>query len=170
VTWFSARNISLSRVPVCPEAIWSLVTDPESLASLTPLVRSIESSGEHWLWTLNGIEGLGLKVEAAFTERMEFIDQRQIIFAHEPRDGAHERAAVEGIYDLVPNGAAITELKVDLTLSVDLPLPRLSRIAVERIMHTTMRATGQRFASNLYVRLGLDPDDVAITELAASAD
>lgn len=111
-----------------------------------------------------------MKVEAAFTERMEFIDQRQIIFAHEPPDGAHERAAVAGIYDLVPDGTDATELKVDLTLSVDLPLPRLSRIAVERIMHTTMRATGQRFASNLYVRLDLDPDDVAITEFSASAD
>ena len=32
-------------------------------------------------------------------------------------------------------------------------------------MHTSMRLTGQRFASNLYTQLGLDPDDVDIAEL-----
>ena len=132
---------------------------------MTPLVRSITASGHHWRWTLNGIEGLGLKIEPVFTERMEFTDQRQIVFTHDPPPDSHERAAVEGIYDLTPVGDDATELQVDLTLSVDLPLPSLSRMAVERIMHATMRATGQRFASNLYERLGLDPDDVAITEL-----
>ena len=165
MTWFSARNVSLSTVPAPPGEIWPLITDPAMLASLTPLVRSIESSGEHWRWTLNGIDGLGVTIEAVFTERMEFTDQRQIVFSHEPPAGSRERAAVEGIYDLTPIGAESTELYVDLTLLVELPLPRLSRIAVERIMHGTMRVTGQRFASNLYEHLGLDPNDVEITEL-----
>lgn len=165
VTWFSARNISLSTVPVPLEEIWTLITDPSTLASLTPLVRSIEASGSHWRWTLNGIEGLGLKVEPEFTERMEFTHQEQIVFAHDPPEGANERASVEGVYDFVPVGTDSTELKVDLTLAVNLPLPRLSRPAVESIMHTSMRLTGQRFASNLYTQLGLDPDDVDIAEL-----
>ena len=166
VAWFSARNISVSSVPVGAGQIWELITDPQALASLTPLVRSIEASGSRWTWTLAGIEGLGLKVEPVFTERMEFTEGRQIVFAHDPPDGVRERAAVEGIYDLTPQGDRVTGLKVDLVLSVELPLPGVSRPAVERIMDSTMRITGRRFASNMYEVLGLDPAEVAITELA----
>jgi carbon monoxide dehydrogenase subunit G len=168
VTWFSARNISVSTVPVSSQRIWELITDPHMLASLTPLVRSIEASGSVWTWTLNGIEGLGLRVEPVFTERMQFTEGRQIVFTHEPLRGVHERAAVEGTYDLTPDGERSTGLKVDLVLSVDLPLPGLSRPAVERVMHSSMRLTGKRFASNLYEELGLDPADVTITEVASS--
>lgn len=138
------------------------------LAALTPLVRSIEASGPTWTWTLNGIEGLGLKVEPVFTERMEFTEGRQIVFAHDPPAGVTERAAVEGTYDLEPEGDQATGLQVDLVLSVELPLPGLARPAVERVMHSTMRITGKRFASNLYEELGLDPAQVTITELAPS--
>jgi len=165
VAWFSSRNISLSTVPVPLDDLWPLITDAQTLASLTPLVRSIEDVGEHWRWTLDGIEGLGIKVAPVFTERMEFTEKSQIVFAHDPPAGSREKAAVEGVYDFEPVGDDATELKVDLTLKVDLPLPRLSRPAVERIMSVSMRVTGQRFASNLYKRLGLDPDDVSITEL-----
>ncbi len=166
VTWFSARNISVSTVPVPSDQIWKLITDPDTLAALTPLVRSIKASGSKWTWTLNGIEGLGLKVEPVFTERMEFTEGRQIVFAHDPANGVNERAAVEGTYDLTAEGDRATGLKVDLVLRVDLPLPGLSRPAVERIMHSSMRATGRRFASNLYEKLELDPAEVTITEIA----
>lgn len=170
MTWFSARNISSSTVPAPADAIWALLTDPHMLSAMTPLVRSIEASGDHWEWTLHGIEALGLKVEATFTERMEFSaspdfsDGARIVFSHEPPDGERERAAVEGIYDLSAPDAETTELKVDLTLRADLPLPRISRSAVERIMLTSMRATGERFAVNLYERLDLDPSTIDITE------
>lgn len=147
-----------------------MITDAETLASLTPLVRSIEDVGDHWRWTLDGIEGLGLKVEAVFTERMEFIDMRQIVFSHDPPANKRERAAVEGVYDFTPIDSDVTELKVDLTLSVELPLPRLSRMAVEPVMNATMRLTGQRFASNLYKHLGLDPSEVTIAELPVPRD
>jgi carbon monoxide dehydrogenase subunit G len=165
MTRFSARNISMSTVPVSSDEIWQLITDPGMLADLTPLIRSIEATGSQWEWALNGIEALGLKVEAVFTERMEFIDQRQIIFTHDPPIGSRERAGVEGIYDLTPAGRKATGLQVDLTLFVDLPLPGLSRRAVEPVLLSTMRATGQRFASNLYEQLGLDPATVSVIEL-----
>ena len=155
----------MSTVPVRSDEIWQLITDPGALADLTPLVRSIEATGSQWEWALNGIEALGLKVEAVFTERMEFIDQRQIIFTHDPPIGSRERAGVEGVYDLTSNGRKATDLQVDLTLLVDLPLPGLSRHAVERVLLSTMRATGQRFASNLYEQLGLDPATVSVTEV-----
>ena len=155
----------MSTVPVRSDEIWQLITDPGALADLTPLVRSIEATGSQWEWALNGIEALGLEVEAVFTERMEFIDQRQIIFTHDPPTGSRERAGVEGVYDLTSNGREATDLQVDLTLLVDLPLPGLSRHAVERILLSTMRATGQHFASNLYKRLGLDPATVSVIEV-----
>lgn len=157
-------------MPVASARIWEILTDPTSLAELTPLVRSIEASGSQWLWTLNGIEALGIKIEATFTESMEFTEGRQIVFAHDPPKGRKERAAVDGIYDLTPRGKKSTDLQVDLTLSAQLPLPRLSRLAVERIMLTTMRATGKQFASNLYERLGLDPSAATIDELALPKD
>ena len=165
MTWFSARNISMSTVPVRSEEIWQLITEPGMLADLTPLVRSIEATGSQWEWALNGIEALGLKVEAVFTERMKFIDQRQIIFTHDPPTGSRERAGVEGVYDLTPRGRKATDLQVDLTLLVDLPLPGLSRHAVEPVLLSTMRATGQRFAANLYGQLDLDPATVSVTEV-----
>lgn len=170
MSWFSARNISLSTVPVGSDEVWQLITDPTTLAELTPLVRSIEATGSRWEWALNGIEALGLKVEAVFTERMEFIERSQITFTHDPPSGSRERAGVAGVYNLTSKGPQETDLQVDLTLSVDLPLPRLSRHAVEPVLLSTMRATGLRFASNLYEQLGLDPQTVSVTELSPPDD
>ncbi|MDH4076209.1 MAG: hypothetical protein OEW29_09760, partial [Acidimicrobiia bacterium] len=134
MTWFTARNISISTVPVRPDAIWRIITDPPTLAALTPMVRSIEASGSTWQWALTSIEALGLKVEAVFTERMEFVDQQQITFTHDPPVGSRERAGVEGVYTLSSTDANATDLRVDLTLSIDLPLPGLSRHAVQRVL------------------------------------
>lgn len=146
------------------ETLWKLITDPDVLARLTPLVQSIEAEGDRWRWTLDGVDGLGVSIEAVFTERMEFTEMTQIVFTHDPPPAARERAAVEGVYDFEPNEDGTTNLRVDLTLSVDLPLPRLSRLAVERTMGAAMRLTGQRFATNLYEELGLDPTTVTIRE------
>ena len=164
MTWFSARNVSASTVPVPVADIWQHLTDPGTLADLTPLIHSIEEVDDRWRWKLHGIEGLGVGIEAVFTERMDFTEQRQIVFTHDPPEDVRERAAVEGVYDLEPSGDA-TDLHIDLTLSVDLPLPSLTRPAVETIMLTTMRTTGKRFAANLYGLLGLDPATVDVNEL-----
>ena len=102
---------------------------------------------------------------ATFTEQMTFVDERQIRFEHAPPPGETERAGVDGVYDLTPVENRATGLRVDLTLSVDLPLPRLSAPAVERVLRTSMRATGQRFAENLYGLLDLDPSDASVTEV-----
>lgn len=166
MTLFSARNISTSIVPAPSGEIWRLITDPDTLAELTPLIRSIEASGSRWKWTLEGIDALGLNVDAVFTERMEFTEERRIVFTHDPPSETRESAGLEGVYDLTPVDNEATELTVDLTLSVDLPLPGLSRLAVEGLMQSMMRTTGKMFASNLYERLGLDPSTVAISELA----
>lgn len=142
-----------------------MLTDPQSLAELTPLIRSIEASGSKWLWKLNGVEALGMKVEAAFTERMDFIDKSRIVFTHDPPAGAKELAGVDGVYDVTPAGGEETGLRIDLTLSVELPVPRLAAPAVERVLTSTMRITGRQFASNLYRRLDLDPSTAQVNEL-----
>lgn len=164
MTLFSARNLSSSTVPAPAGEIWQAITDPATLAALTPLVRSIEASGSHWTWTLEGIGSLGLNVDAVFTERMEFTEGRQIIFSHDPPAGTIEIAGLEGVYDLSTLSDDRTHLAVDLALSIDLPLPELSRKAVDGVLQSMMRATGRMFASNLYEHLGLDPSTVEITE------
>lgn len=167
MTRFSARTINSSTVPVPLGSIWDIITDPNTLADLTPLVRTIEASGTQWLWTLNGIGALGIEVAPTFTERMRFVEGRRIIFEHDPPPGTKEQAAVDGVYDLAPTPGApdeSTDLKIDLTLSIELPLPRISRAAVEPIIKSTMRITGRQFAANLYERLDLDPATATIVE------
>lgn len=161
---FIARNVSASVVPVSAEQIWKHLSDPVSLTALTPLVRSIVVDGNLWRWQLAGIEALGVSVSPAFTERMEFIEPRLIRFNHQSPDGQHERAGADGTYELTPQGDG-TELKVDIALTIELPLPRLSARAVERVMKTSMQRTGKRFAVNLYHRLGLDPSTITIKQL-----
>ena len=161
---FSARNISASTVPVTADRIWAQISDPVSLTALTPLVRSIVVQGELWRWQLSGIEALGISVAPEFTERMELIEPRLIRFSHQPSVDEHERAGADGTYELTPQGDG-TRLKVDIALKVELPLPRLSAGAVERVMKASMQRTGKRFAFNLYHRLGLDPATIKIKQL-----
>jgi carbon monoxide dehydrogenase subunit G len=164
MTVFRARNISSSTVPAPADEIWQLITDPDTLAALTPLVQSIEVAGSHWRWTLEAVAALGLNVDAVFTERMEFNEGRQIAFSHDPPAESNELAGLEGVYDLTPAGSDGTDLAVDLALSIDVPLPDLSRKAVEGVLQSMMRTMGRMFAANLYERLGLDPEAVEITE------
>lgn len=124
---FTARNISVSEVPVVPAKIWPLITDPKMLAELTPLVKSISVAGDDWCWQLAGIEALGISVAPAFTEQMTFEPMKKISFTHRPPHGEKERAGAEGTYTLTPLKDDTTRLKVDLTLSVELPLPRFRR-------------------------------------------
>jgi hypothetical protein len=95
---------------------------------------------------------------------MEFIEPRLIRFNHQSPEGVHERAGADGTYELMPHDDG-TELKVDIALTVELPLPRLSAVAVERVMKTSMQRTGKRFAINLYHRLGLDPSTIKLKQL-----
>ena len=162
---FTARNISVSDVPVGPDKIWPLITDPKNLAALTPLVRSIKVVGDDWRWQLAGIDGFGISVTPTFTERMTFEPLKKIAFTHHPPDGEKERAGAEGVYTLTAQKGGITRLKVDLTLCIELPLPRFSAAAVERVIAATMERTGRKFAANLYEQLGLDPDTVHIEQV-----
>ncbi len=162
MTRFSSRNVSTSIVPAPIRSIWDAISDPATLATLTPLVRSIESNGAVWVWSLAGITALGITVAPSFTERMDFVELRRIEFSHQPPRGSDEKAGAVGTYELHPIDATCTRLAVDITLHVELPLPRLAARTVQGVMAATMRHTGARFAINLYERLGLDPATIDI--------
>ena len=57
-------------------------------------------------------------------------------------------AGADGWYDLseVDGG---TRLEISLTMHVDLPLSKVARPAVTRVMSSMMQRTGDRFSSNL---------------------
>jgi carbon monoxide dehydrogenase subunit G len=159
---FRSRNRSVAVVPVPPEQVWDVLTDPELLAEFTPLVSRIEANGDRWSWTLAGISGLGIEVAPTFTERMTFVPISRIDCVHEPQPGRSERAGVDGTYLVTKVDDGSSKLATDLTLCVELPLPGFSRPLVEGVMGRAMRRTGDAFARNLYRHLGLDPASVSI--------
>lgn len=153
---FSCRNQSTAVVPAPRAEIWTVLSDPDALADLTPLVSGITADGDEWCWQLTRIKALGVGVEPNFTERMDFREGTHIGFRHDDR-ATDERAGAEGTYELADTDDGGTKLSIDITIEVELPLPKVSKKAVEKVMATMMAKTGDRFARNLYERLGLDP-------------
>lgn len=157
MTCFQTRNVSEGDVPVPRSAVWEVLTDPGCLTEMTPLLDGITVDGDRWCWQLSGIRALGVEVAPSFTERMAFDEPSRITFRHAPPAGQTERAGADGVYELTEVGSDRTHLSIDITLHVDLPLPALSRRAVERVMAASMARTGDVFAERLYRRLGVDP-------------
>jgi carbon monoxide dehydrogenase subunit G len=154
VTIFRNTNESQAVVAAPREQIWQVLTDPELLPQLTPLLRSIEADGDTWRWEMVRISALGVSIDPSFTETMQFTPQSRIEYHHTPPAGQRERTGAEGWYRLedAPDG---TLLQISLTLSVDLPLPRASGLAVRGVMKTMMDRTGDRFGKNLQRHLGI---------------
>ncbi len=155
---FVHRNLSTADVPAPREEIWAAVSDPAALAQLTPLVSGITPDGDVWCWQLRAVSILGARVEPSFTEHMSFEDGHKITFEHRPPPGRSERGGADGVYLLEDGPGGGTHLTIDITLHVELPLPSLAHRAVERVMASMMARTGDRFAANLYARLGLPAD------------
>lgn len=149
---FEARNQSEETVPYAREDIWAVLTDPDLLARLSPLVKRIDDQGEHWIWHLTGISALGVSIDPCFRERMYFVDGHKIDFQHDPPADRHERAGADGRY-LLEGTEHGTHLAIDLTIHVELPLPRTAGPTVRRVMHQIMQRTGDRFAQNLLSHL-----------------
>lgn len=150
---FSATTRSAVVLAVPRERIWAALVDPELLPRLTPLLRRIEVDGPFWRWHLTGLSVLGVGITPVFTERMVFYEGRGIGYTHAPPPGVLEPAGAEGSYVLVdvPGG---THLAIELTLTVELPLPRLAAPAVRTVMTATMQRMGERFGVNLMRHLG----------------
>lgn len=146
MTVFSASKRSTAVVPFSRDAVWSVLSDADLVAKLTPMVRSIEDRGGTWLWKLAPIEVLGKSIGLSFTERMDLRPTERIEFTHTPK--GEERAGVEGTYTL-SDEAQGTHLAIDLGVHVDLPFPRIARPAVQTTMHGVIAAMGAGFAHNL---------------------
>jgi carbon monoxide dehydrogenase subunit G len=153
MTKFQATIESEATVGAPRDAIWTALTDPDLLAELTPLLRSVDADGDTWTWHLAKIAALGVSICPAFTEQMSFDAGRRIDYTHQPPAGVRERAGAEGWYVLADVDGG-THLSISLTLCVDLPLPRAASGAVQRVMRSTMRRTGDRFSANLLRHLG----------------
>jgi carbon monoxide dehydrogenase subunit G len=145
---FSATTASQAVVAADRADIWAVLVDPEMLVKLTPLLRSIETDGDTWRWSMVKISALGLSIDPTFTERMRFEEGRRIDYSHEPPPGSLERLGADGCYVLsdVDGG---THLEISLTLQVELPLARLARPAVNRVISGLVRRTGDKFSANL---------------------
>lgn len=160
MTRFECRHVSEADVPAPRPQIWDVLSDPDLLARFTPLIERISTDGDLWCWQLSGISALGVSVKPSFSERMAFATGERIDFRHDPPTGSEEKAGANGVYTLADLADAGTRLFIDITIWVDLPLPRLSRRAVERVMAESMARTGDRFAQNLYDHLDIDPTRV----------
>ncbi|GAA1855714.1 hypothetical protein GCM10009836_39810 [Pseudonocardia ailaonensis] len=152
---FATTTASESVVAAERGAIWAVLTDPDMLPLLTPLLTGIETDGDLWRWSMIRIAVLGVGITPTFTERMRFTERSRIDYTHEPPAGVHEYAGAEGWYALedVPGG---THLAISLTLHVELPLPRLAAPTVVGLMKVTLQRTGDRFVTNLLRHLGAD--------------
>ncbi len=154
---FRARNTSTATLRSEPKRVWDVLTDPELLPVLTPYLKRIEVDStpdgpERWTWHLTHIPVMSATVTPVFTEVMTFDEPTHIGFTHDPTK-TQERTGVEGTYELTPVGTG-TRVAIDLRIWCDLPLPRLSRPAVETVMHGVVSLMGKRFAANMLRHLG----------------
>jgi carbon monoxide dehydrogenase subunit G len=152
MTTFTAHQRSEARVPHPRSAIWAVLADPDLVAKMTPMVRGIRGTGSHWHWQLPSVPVLGRSFDLNFTEAMTFHPESRIDFRHDPVGS--ERAGTDGGYDLADAPDGQTDLTIDLTVTVDLPFPRLARPAVQGTMHAVLTAMGAGFARAIERHLG----------------
>ena len=136
------------------QAIWDVLTDPALVAELTPLLQRIEADGEHWTWHMTGIDVLGVKVKPTFTERMSYRDLERIDFVHDP-ERTDEKAGVDGRY-VLKGARQGTDLSIELSITVELPFPKVARPAVHTAMRAVVATMGARFSHNLVRHLSAD--------------
>lgn len=149
---FRAHNKSEATLRSEPDRVWAVLTDPTVLPKLTPYLQRIDVDGDRWTWQLTHIPVLSATISPTFTEIMTFDEPTRITFAHDP-SMTHERTGVEGNYVLRPEGSG-THVAIDLEIWSDLPLPRISRLAVQTVMHGVLAGMGKRFAHNMLRHLG----------------
>ncbi|MFC7485737.1 hypothetical protein ACOCJ7_04355 [Knoellia sp. CPCC 206453] len=142
---FSATKVSEATVEHPRDLVWDVLTDAAAIARLTPLVHSITAKGDLWRWQLVRIPVLGQSFELGFTEAMSYDPKTTITFAHAPSGKDSERAGTDGRYDLSDAGTGSTHLRIELTVTVDLPFPRLAKPAIQATMQGVLAAMGSGF-------------------------
>ena len=150
VATFSATKTSEATVAHPRDLVWDVLTDPATVAKLTPMVRSITAQGDLWHWQLAKIQILGQSFELGFTEAMTYDPKTTITFAHAPKSAKEkERAGTDGRYELSNAGKESTHLRIELTVTVDLPFPRLAKPAIQAAMQGVLAAMGTGFARSI---------------------
>lgn len=149
---FHAHNRSEAILDATPDRVWSILTDTDLLVRFTPYLKHIdvgpcEGAEECWTWHLTRIPVLSSAIEPSFTELMEFDEPQRIVFRHDS-SRPDEHAGVDGEYLLSPEGRC-TRVTIDLGIWVDLPMPKVARPAVERVMNTVVAGMGYRFGQNV---------------------
>lgn len=150
---FSATKVSEATVAHPRDLVWDVLTDPEAIARLTPMVASITAADDLWHWQLVKIPVLGQSFELGFTEVMTQDPKERITFRHAPaarqQGEGTERAGTDGQYDLSDAGKGETHLRIELTVTVDLPFPRLAKPAVQTTMQGVLAAMGSGFGRSI---------------------
>ncbi|HEY1486470.1 MAG TPA: hypothetical protein VGF84_10225, partial [Micromonosporaceae bacterium] len=100
MTRFSASTDNEAVVPADRKDIWTVLTDPDALTDLTPMLDGIDADGDLWTWHLKRISALGVGITPSFTERMHFEKGRRIDYTHEPPKDVTERTGARGCYEM----------------------------------------------------------------------
>jgi len=147
VNRFHARNRSAATLAATQDQVWDILVDPDLLVRFTPNLKRIDVDGDRWTWHLTRLPVLSAAIEPSFTEVMELDKPERIFFRHD-ETRTEERAGVDGEYVIRPvaDGTVVT---IDIGIWVDLPLPRLARPAVERVMSTVVAGMGYRFGQQM---------------------
>lgn len=148
---FSQRIVSDDVIATNPDALWQVLCDPDRVAELTPLVAVVTEEGDRWRWRLTGIKALGIQAAPVFTTVMD-IGRLHMRFT--PAPDTAERASAAGTLLVRPEEEDRAFIAIDLTATVDVPLPSQLDSPVRRVMFRAMRAGGERFAHNLLDSLG----------------
>lgn len=150
MTEFTARNRSTAVVHADRERIWQALTDPTLLAQMTPYLRRVDIDGDVWRWSMVKLSVLGVRFDPSFSALMKLDKPREIDFTPAP---GHEddTSRVEGTYLLeeARGEESSTQLTIDLTITVDLPLPRAARGGVRRAMEVVIGYMGKKYGDNL---------------------
>lgn len=147
---FSATKREEATVPFPRSRVWEALVDPDLVARLTPMVKSISTSpddAETWIWHLRTIPVVGVAIEPHFTVKMTFTPEEHISYS--PVPGQKENTCVTGEYGLTATGESSTHLSIHLTITVALPLPKMSRRVVHPVMQATLATMGVGFARAL---------------------
>jgi carbon monoxide dehydrogenase subunit G len=158
VTTFSVSTASTATVDADRQRVWAALTDPDLVVRLTPYLSRIDADHDHgqhrWTWHLVRIPLLGSMVSPSFTEVMTFDEPSRIDFVHDP-ERTDEKAGVDGRYVLKEAGRS-TDLSIELTITVELPFPKVARPAVHTAMRAVIATMGVRFSHNLVRHLSAE--------------
>ncbi|MFT5222092.1 MAG: hypothetical protein ACI867_000389 [Glaciecola sp.] len=130
--------------------IYAEMADVALLAALIPSVRRCFEVQDRWRWEMKTYRALGLSVTPEFDVDAVFSNEQGVRFR--PVGEVTEGARGEGEIGLTAGriGADfLTEIRIEMTVTVDLQLPRMLGSAVGRIVTREVRQVIDDLADRL---------------------